>query len=320
MDSRFAQTVRSPGRVLHIVVSASLLFMALAMPPDGAARAAPGPITTDDTRRVPVPPPPPAPGPLLVLRGASVIVAPDEPVLERAVIAIDGNRIAWTGPERAFDPAGRATREVDASGLYLLPGLVDLHVHFTSPRSGDGGYRDSDAAAAIRGTLLLAQLLDAGITAVRDAGTRSDVALKLKEAVARNMLDGPRILWSGQRIVTRGGHGDEVVAGGSGRPKSLAVGERERLANGPWEWRLAVREQVRMQADWIKLTAPYTREELAAALDEARLHGIPFTVDSFGRFSLWAAEAGVDGIEHPLDLDRTTVRAMARNGTALLAR
>jgi imidazolonepropionase-like amidohydrolase len=301
-------------RFLHVLCPATvgLLFLAAISHADQLT-------TTDDTRRVPVPSTDYSDTPITVLRGGTLIDGSDNPPVANSVLALQGDRVLYAGPARRFKPAGTPVREIDAAGLYILPGMIDLHLHFTSQRGDDTGrFRESDAAAAIRGVLLLDQLLDAGITAVRDPGTRNDVAHKIKEAVERRLVDGPRVLWSGQRIVTRGGHGDEIVTVGSGRPKSLAVGDRERLADGPWEWRLAVREQIRKHADWVKLTAPYTRQEVTAAVDEAHLHGIPVTVDSFGIFTLWAAEAGIDGIEHPLDLGSEAIEAMARNGTDLV--
>ncbi len=177
-----------------------------------------------------------------------------------------------------------------------------------------GLYRDSDAASTIRGMLLLDQLLDGGITAVRDVGTRNDVALKLKEAVERKMIDGPRIFWSGQLIASRGGHGDETTSTATGRPRS-ADEARVRIATGPDDWRLAVREQIRNGADWIKITAPYSKEEVEAAVAEAHLHGIRVAADAFGEFVDMGAEAGLDTLEHPLRRLRQGHRAdeTARN-------
>ncbi len=294
-------------------------FAALLLPLAAMSQSDTALRTTDDTRRVPIPPSDVSTEPEVVIRGGIMLDGSGNASMSDSVIAFRGNRITYAGAAKGFKGGDKDTETVDVQGLYVLPGLIDLHIHFTSQRGNDASrYRDSDAAAAIRGVLLLDQLLDAGVTTVRDAGTRNDVALKIKEAVERRMVAGPRVLWSGQRIVTRGGHGDEIVSVGSGNPKSTALGDRERLATGPWEWRLAVREQIRQHADWIKLTAPATREELAAAIDEAHLHGLPVTIDSFGKFSLWAAEAGVDGIEHPLDLSEETIAAMARNGTDLV--
>jgi imidazolonepropionase-like amidohydrolase len=73
-----------------------------------------------------------------------------------------------------------------------------------------------------------------------------------------------------------------------------------------------------MHADWIKVTSPYTREEIAAAIDEAQMHGIPLMVDSFGEFTTWAIEAGIDSIEHPLHMPDGTAELMAKHGTSFV--
>jgi imidazolonepropionase-like amidohydrolase len=275
--------------------------------------------TTDDPRRVPIPPRDRSNDPILVVRGGTVIDGTGAAPLENAVVVIRGDRILEVGASGNVSIPSNVERTVDVSGLYVVPGLIDLHLHFTQQRGDDfSRYRDSDAAAALRGALLLGSLLDGGITAVRDVGTRNDVALKLKEAVERRMLDGPRVFWSGKMIVARSGHGDEVTSTATGRPKSLAGDARHRVATGPDEWRLAVREQFRMQADWIKITAPYTREEVAAAVDEAHMHGIRVAADAYGDYVTWGAEAGLDTLEHPLALDDDILKAMARHGTAFV--
>ncbi len=275
--------------------------------------------TTDDTRRVPVPPADAAAEPLTLLRGGTLIDGTGSQPVGDALVAFRGNRIVHAGRQAGFSVTEEDSRVIDVTGLYIIPGLIDLHVHFTQQRGEDfTRYRDSDAAAAIRGVKLLEHLADAGITTVRDLGTYNDVALRIKEAVQRRIVDGPRVLWSGQLIASRGGHGDEITSTASGRPRSLETGHRIRIATGPWEWRLAVREQIRMHADWIKLTAPYTREEIAAAVDEAHMHGIPVAVDAFGKYVEWAAEAGADTIEHPLNFSRDTIRVMARHNTGFV--
>lgn len=308
--------------MLKYLVERTLLLLTLTLMLPAAplaADAAAGWRTTDDTRKVPLPPPDRSDDPVLVIEGGVLIDGLGGEPVANATLVVRGDRIVAAGPAGKVAIPERVDRRIDASGLFISPGLIDLHIHFTQQR-GEAftRYRDSAAAAAIRGTLLLSQFLDAGITAVRDVGTVDDVALRIKEAVSRGLVDGPRVLWSGQLIAARGGHGNEITSTATGRPRSLADGGRVRVANGPWDWRLAVREQIRMHADWIKLTAPYTREEIAAAVDEAHLHEIPVTVDSFGKFSLWAAEAGIDSIEHPLAMDSDIIRAMAKNGTAFV--
>lgn len=307
---------RWPGRL-----AAMCLGLAVCLASAGlfAQEPPPGWRTTDDTRRVPLPPHDPSDDPVRVIEGGHLIDGVSRGPVADARVVIRGNEIIAAGPADEVDMPDEVDERIDAGGGYILPGLIDLHMHFTQQRGDDfSRYRDSDAAAAIRGMLLLDQFLDAGITAVRDVGTNNDVALRLKEAVQRGMVDGPRVLWSGQMIAARGGHGNEITSTATGRPKSLHDDSRKRVANGPWDWRLAVREQVRMHADWIKMTAPYTREEVEAAVDEAHMLGIPVAVDSFGKYTIWAAEAGMDTIEHPLKMDEEVVRAMAENGTAFV--
>ena len=272
--------------------------------------------TTDDTRRVPVPPHDYSADPLLVLQGGTLVDGTGTAPVTDALVALRGDRIIYAGNASGAEVSTEQGQVIDTSGLYIVPGLIDLHIHFTQQRGMDfSRYRNSDAAAAIRGVLLLGQLADAGVTTVRDVGTSNDVALRIKEAVERRMVDGPRVLWSGNLIAARSGHADEITSTATGKPKSLATSSRVRVASGPWDWRLAVREQIRKQADWIKLTSPYTREEVAAAVDEAHMQGIPVTVDSFGKYTEWASDAGVDSIEHPLNMNEQVIETMARNGT-----
>ncbi len=272
--------------------------------------------TTDDTRKVPVPPHDYSADPLLLLQGGTLINGTGTAPITDALVALRGDRIFYAGNAAGAEVSTEEGQVIDTSGLYIVPGLIDLHVHFTQQRGMDfTRYRNSDAASAIRGVLLLGQLADAGVTTVRDVGTSNDVALRIKEAVERRMVDGPRVLWSGNLIAARGGHADEISSTATGKPKSTATSSRVRVATGPWDWRLAVREQIRKQADWIKLTSPYTREEVNAAVDEAHMQGIPVTVDSFGKYTEWASEAGVDSIEHPLGMDEHIIAVMARNKT-----
>lgn len=277
------------------------------------------PTTTDDPRRVPIPPQKVSDRPALLIVNATLIDGTGARARPGTDVLIEGDRITSLGPTGTLGAAAQAAKRIDASGLFAVPGLIDLHMHFTGQRGEDfGRYRDSETAGAIRATLLAGQFVRAGITAVREAGTGGDVTIRLREAIERGMLDGPRIFWSATRINTRGGHGDEITATASGRPVSLETSPRSRVATGPWDWRLAVREQVRMHADWIKVTSPYTREEIAAAIDEAHMHGIPLMVDSFGEFTTWAIEAGIDSIEHPLHMPDGTAELMAKHGTSFV--
>lgn len=306
-----------PSRLLALIALLVLLVPGASISSRQPLPAPPD--TTDDPRRVPVPPVDRSRDPVLVLRGATLIDGTGRPPVPDAVVVVQGDRIVAAGPAATVRPPARADRDIDLKGLFLVPGLIDLHVHFRQQRGDDfERYRDSDAAAAIRGVEKLGLLLDGGVTAVRDVGTRGDVALAIKEAVERRIVSGPRVFWSGRMIAMRGGHSDEITETATGRPRSTETGPGTRIATGPYDWRLAVREQIRAGADWIKLTGPFTKDEVAAAVDEAHMQGIRVTVDAFGPFVTVAAEAGIDCIEHPLAFTDEAIAAMTRRKTAFV--
>ncbi len=298
-------------------LGAVLLSAAAGLPVAAQAQRA-IPDTTDDVRRVPIPPVDRSHEPILVLTGGTLLDGKGGAPIANAVIVTQGDRIVAAGPAATTPVPANVARRIDATGLYILPGLIDLHVHFTQQRGADmGRYSDSPAAAAIRGTALADQLVTAGITAVRDVGTTDDVALRIKEAVDRGIIRGPRVMWSGRIISSTGGHGDEVTSTATGRQKP-ALGGAPHGVDGPWEWRVAVREQVRSLTDWIKLGAPADREELAAAIDEAHSLGVPVAIDSYGVYTDMAIEAGVDTLEHPLLMSDNAVLLMKKHGTAFV--
>jgi imidazolonepropionase-like amidohydrolase len=273
--------------------------------------------TSDDVRRVPIPVVDRTREPIVVLKGGTLIDGRRAAPIPNAVVVLQGDRVLAAGAVGSTPIPAAAAKVIDVTGLYVMPGLIDLHIHFTQQRSDMARYAESDAAIALRGAALAKSLIGAGITAVRDVGTTNDIALRIKEAVDRRIIDGPRVLWSGKIIASRGGHGDEMTSTGSGRPRADNSG-RTRVANGPWDWRLAVREQVRSMSDWIKVSAPFEREEIVAAIEEAHSTGVPVAIDSFGEYTDIAIQAGVDTLEHPLKMSDRAVPLMKKHGTAFV--
>ena len=107
--------------------------------------------TTDDLRRVPIPPRDRSNDPILVVKGGTLIDGTGAAPITDATLVIQGDRILDVG--RNVRVPANAARTVDASGLYIVPGLIDLHVHFTQQRGDDfAKYTDSDSAATIRGS------------------------------------------------------------------------------------------------------------------------------------------------------------------------
>lgn len=270
--------------------------------------------TADDPRNIPIPPVDRSREPVIVLRGGTLITDPEKPVIPNSVVIMQGDRVVAAGPADSTPMPQQPARVIDTTGLTVMPGLIDLHIHFTQQRGTDIElFADSESAIAIRGTALARQLVEAGITGARDMGTASDIALRLKQAVERRIIRGPRIVWAGSMIVATAGHGDAPTRIATNRESGPSAGSMRRIANGPGDWRLAVREQLRKGADWVKIAAPYNRDEMSAAIEEAHRDGTRVAVDSYGEYTDWALEAGVDSLEHPLALTDKAVPLMVRH-------
>lgn len=270
----------------------------------------PGMPTTDDPRRIPVKEASTGDGVVRALRGGRLIDGNGGASIEDAVVVMTGNRITAAGPAAKVSvPAGATV--FDVTGSTILPGLIDLHTHLSYHESPLAAYTDTEAVATIRAIEKIGLYLRSGITSLRDVASRGDVAFALKDWVRQGRLAGPRIFPAGKLITGTGGHGAERGSIGT----ALVDHGEIREANGPDDFRRAVREQIKAGADYIKLGSNFTREEVAAAVDEAHQLGIRVTADAHTYFIQWAVEAGIDCIEHPLPRDDETIRLMKARGT-----
>ncbi len=207
--------------------------------------------------------------------------------------------------------APRGYEVLDASGMTLMPGLIDLHTHL-SYHEPDVAISESQSLAdgTLRGLERMRFYLESGITSVRDAGSHGDVTYRLKAWAADGRINGPRVFPAGQLITGTGGHGAEGVG-----PTSPALG-KIREASGPVDWREAVRESFKRGADVIKVASHFSPPEIAAAVDEAHVLGLRVMCDAETHYIDWAVEAGVDSIEHPLPRTDEAIAMMADSGVA----
>ncbi len=191
--------------------------------------------------------------PVLAIAGAQVVDGTSAPPIPDGVVIVEGNRLRAVGPRSEIDiPPG--ARVIEATGSTILPGLADLHGHSTffipSPRDFE-----DDALSALRAAAIFRQALDAGITLVRDSGARNTTAAALKRAIEEGYLEGPRFVICNNIVSSTGGHGSdgELML----RPKWLAE------SDSPGEWRKHIRQNFKMGADYVKVTPPYTFEEVS---------------------------------------------------------
>jgi len=247
-----------------------------------------------------------------VITGATLIDGTGAVPIESSTVVVEDDRITYAGvPDGAPIPA--SSHAIDASGQWLLPGLIDAHVHFSAdgyipiPPKGD-----RTAYMTILATQSLRSALQAGVTSVCDVcGPRMNLALRT--AVERGQLIAPRIVTTGKGICMTGGHG-------SGDPDAV------HQVDGPWAVRKAVREEHKAGADMIKLLtshrteAPeFSQEELDAGVDEAHRLGLRVAIHA-ANFATTAmsAQAGVDIIEHGSCIDEPTMELMAKKGILLV--
>lgn len=218
------------------------------------------------------------------------LVFDGEQIIADATVVLDGDRIAAVGAGIA---PGSGDVLLDMRGKTVLPGLFNCHAHL-----GWDGYGDLEAlsvaaardpvAAGLRVARNLRGCLEAGVTTIRDLGVHH-TALSAKRTLREGRIAGPRVYAAGAAIACTGGHTWWCL----------------READGPDDVRRAVREQMRVGADWIKVMATghreqeYTDAELQAAADEAHMQGLKITAHAtFSRGAQACVLAGFDGIEH----------------------
>jgi imidazolonepropionase-like amidohydrolase len=297
------------------LAAAALPLLLIALPAHGQERALDRrkwtdstTTTSDDPRRIPMPPGSRVKG-TIVLKGGRVFDGTGA-AARAGTVVISGNRIAKVLAPGATDWPADA-RVLDVTGRTVLPGLIDMHTHLTYIEPGlSPDVMMSTADATLRAVERMRFYLESGITSVRDVASGGDVPFRLKAWVAEGRLAGPRVFPAGQIITGLGGHGDDVV----GPPDK--AGAPYRVASGPDDWREAVREQFKRGADVIKVASHFSREEVAAAVEEAHALGLRITCDCETFYIDWAVAAGVDMIEHPLPRSEEAIRAMASRGVA----
>ena len=264
--------------------------------------------TSDDPRRIPVPPGPRGPEGVIVLRGGRIFDGTGAPVR-------DGTVVIWRNKIEKILPVGatgwpKEARLLDITGKTVMPGLIDAHTHIDYAETETAAFLDvNEADAMLRAVEKARFYLECGITSIRDVGSLHDVPFRLKEWVSQNRVPAPRVFPAGAFITSTGGHGAEGV------DPDILVPKSTRLADGPDQWRQAVREQFNRGADLIKVGSHFSREEVKAAVEEAHALGLKVGCDAETFYIQWAVEAGVDVIEHPLPRTDETIQLMARKGT-----
>lgn len=193
----------------------------------------------------------------IAITGATLIDGNGGQPVANATVVVRDDRIVAVGPAGTVDIPADAKR-YDATGKYVLPGFMDMHMHFVYPRDGD---MPSMSLSTLRGLHFMDMYVDSGVTSARDVAGMIEPMQALETAQRLGYIQSLRLHSVGQLITTTGGHGPLWSY----------------FASGPYGFREGVRKMYEAGFRYIKISPPYTQEEADAAVDEAKIHRMHIT-------------------------------------------
>lgn len=266
--------------------------------------------------------------PVTVIHAGQLLDKPGSAPRGPSTIVIRDGKVAevMTG----FQPGPAGATLIDLKDKFVLPGLIDSHVHLDSDAGGNAALiesiTDSPARAAFRAAANAKKTLMAGFTTVRNLGDGSGATLALRDAVAAGELPGPRIIDAGRSISTTSGHMDATLS--VSEDLHSAIGQ-ENLCDGVESCRQAIRKQIRRGVDVIKIATTggvnsrigaglgrqLFDDEVKALVDTAHLYGKKVAVHAHGDDGVNAAlAAGADSIEHGTMLTDESIKLFKSAG------
>jgi len=220
---------------------------------------------------------------------------------------------------------------VDLRQRFVLPGLIDSHVHLISDRAGAEGalanVTTSAAAWAYEAQLNAGKTLSAGFTTVRNLGDSDQgITLALRDAIAKGWVKGPRIIDAGTPISTTSGHMDGRLGYADWVQEAIHT---DNVCDSAESCRHAVRLQIGRGVDVIKIATTggvnsqvgagvgkqMFDDEAKALIETAHLYGKKVAVHAHGKDGVdLALSYGADSIEHGTLLDEGSVKLFLKSG------
>lgn len=272
----------------------------------------------------------------ILISGGRLIDGTGAPPLEKSIINIQGGRIEKVGVSGQVQIPSNVP-VIDASGMTVIPGLIDAHVHITGPYDPNETnivlsiLKTPPPLSALWAVRNANVCLEAGYTTLRDLGvflTRDNIEMvSVRRGIDLGLVDGPRLVVAG------------IVVQTSSHPELAALGRISPLvytnygtSDGPWEVRKRVRHLVGLDVDWIKVMASgwggevekhwwpnFTLEELTALCDEAHRYRKRVAAHTASSATMLdAARAGCDTLEHLVDIDDQTIEAILERNITLV--
>jgi imidazolonepropionase-like amidohydrolase len=242
-------------------------------------------------------------------------------VLTKKTIIVS-NKLIKSLEDGFVSPTDATAKIIDLKTKTVMPGWIDMHVHFesqTSPTAYLDEFTLNDADVAYNAEVFAKTTLLAGFTTVRDLGG-SGVNVSLRNAINSGKVVGPRIFTAEKSLASTGGHADPT----NGYRKDLMgnPGPKDGVVNSIDEARQAVRQRYKNGADWIKITATggvlsvaksgsnpqFTQEEIEAIVSTAKDYGMKVAAHAHGDEGMQrAVKGGVTTIEHGTEMSEATM-------------
>ncbi len=273
-------------------------------------------------------------GDVVVVHAGALLDRPGQAPRGASTIVVRSGKVEAVR-EGFADPASvgaAGARVIDLRDQFVLPGLIDMHVHIFSDDDKmksrlEAATRDIEDSMVV-GIDNARRTLEAGFTTVRDLGSDIRSVTALRDGIATGLLAGPTIIPAGRAISITSGHADG--ANSLNRDLTAAVrADQENVCNGPEDCRRAVRSQISQGAEVIKFTATggvnsniagglgrqMFDDEMKAIVDTAHMFGRKVAAHAHGTDGIAAAlNAGVDSIEHGTFGNRETDALFKKTG------
>jgi imidazolonepropionase-like amidohydrolase len=253
-----------------------------------------------------------------LVRAKLVLTAAGAKGIANGSVLVEDGRIAAVGARSAVERRAKGAKIIDAGARTVMPGMINLHAHLDSECGPDfltAALLISEANAVMTCVDSARRTLHAGVTTVRDLGTKYAAAIAVRDAVRKGWVTGPRILSAGVVVCMTGGHGWFIAD----------------ETDGPDEMRKTVRRNLKRGADCIKVIATggvlspgvevgssqLDQDELEVAVREAHKADRRVAAHAIGNAGIKnALRAGVDTIEHGCYLDDEAIKLFKKTGAA----
>jgi len=274
---------------------------------------------------------------ITLIHAGTLLAVPGQKAQDKQSVIIKDGKVSAisAGFVSASDfPEAASVQTIDLRDKFVMPGMMDMHVHLTLDNRNNRGelHKTTDAGFAMLAVENADLTLMAGITTIRDlAAVSSEAIIAVRDAIDAGVVPGPRIISAGQALSATAGHADHF----GGREDYAQLYHSSGVCDGADDCRRAVRDQYKIGADMIKIMATgggadrngkkhskaeMFDDELVAIVEAAHRLDLKVTAHAHGTDGINAAlKAGVDSIEHSSYMDDTSIKLYRKNGAHLVA-